>query len=1230
MPASEEPYYRQATMHLVFAISSVAMLLSTVWMVMADHMRPWKEVQRGFQEIERDKLKVAEREKLEEQKQKSQARIDEIDAEIKAKEASAEERAGQIRAIDAELRKLGGAFERLDIERRFKKTELDSKRSLYDGMIDRGEESQARTYLTTVVAETERELDSLSKKLEAAKSAQQAKADEKEALLGNVDKRIEEKERLTREVDRAKRLIEQKDAQYFGLLAWFRSLPLMDFAAPPAKIQQISLPDLMINYNFKEVPRYDRCTTCHQGIDRPGYDKDAHGEPMARAYRSHPFLTSGATTVDPRGKVVPAGLYLDANGPHPINSFGCTICHGGQGSGTDFTYASHTPDSLEEAKRWEEGYHWQNFHFWDFPMPPKRFIESGCLKCHQQITDIPQAAKLQAGYQRIVKYGCTGCHAIGGDGSLGPDLTGERQVGPNLSHIASKNSREWVQKWIANPHAFRPDSRMPRFYGLTNNSAQEDWPKAYAEIHAITHYLYAKSTPPADFTDPPAQTDPVKGKELFLQKGCLACHQHRPYAGGDLQQADRRSANPDYKPDLALTYDPESFPASVRGYAQAVFGPNLSNMSGKFQSPEQGLKWLTNWIQDPDRYHPRSLMPNLQLSQQDAADIARWILSVPGQWPVKVEVPGVESPEVTGAVDELVKLYVSKSGGFKKPDGKTVAASLSEVDDLVANQLKLEEKLMYLGEKTISRLGCFGCHTIPGFENAKPIGTALNDWGLKSPARLDYGHIAEYLADQPPDEKGDRDGTDLFYQEKIRHETRIGFLYQKLHRPRSYDYLKRNEKYKTWDDRLRMPRYAWADDPAAIEEIMTLVLGLTGERIAARYLPQTHATPSRTALAEGFKVLNRYNCAGCHVLEMPKFIVPAGVKVAEAFTDFKSNLRSSYTARNTDYIPELYPALSYDPKKKLDANAIETELGIGPDTGSSVTIEGMPIGLFENELTVQVWRPVSIRGYTFNIADNVTLDRTKIQTTPPNGGNFAWLYATHESERTGSPFDAFWNRLPPPLLREGNKVQTPWLSSFLKDPHMIRPAAQLRMPRVHYGKSATIPSRETEQLANYFAARDGAEFPYQAIAEQNPSYLAERNQAHLDYLGAGWLMMTNKASPCLQCHAIGQFKPSGGAQVVNGPDLREVASRFRPDYLEFWLANPRRLVPFTAMPQNFPPHGPAQILVPKTFENRPFDMVTAVRDTLMNYVSAVELQLATSNPEAAAAGTPPKPSGNSP
>ena len=304
-------------------------------------------------------------------------------------------------------------------------------------------------------------------------------------LKGHVADLEKEKERLTREADRVNGLIAQKDALYGGPLNWYsapmaflRSLPGIDIA-PPTKIQQISLPDLTINYNFKEVPRYDRCQTCHQGIDRTGYEKDAAGKDMPSVFKSHPFLTSGATTVDPRGKRGPGRPLSRRQRPASDEQLRLHDLPRRPGLGDRLHVMPRTrPIHSKQAEEWSKEHGWQNFHFWDFPMMPDRFIESGCLKCHTQITDIPQATKLQAGYQRITKYGCTGCHTIGGEGSIGPDLSDERQVGPNLSHIAAKDAKEWVVKWIANPHAFRPDSRMPRFYGLTNNSdAKEDWPK---------------------------------------------------------------------------------------------------------------------------------------------------------------------------------------------------------------------------------------------------------------------------------------------------------------------------------------------------------------------------------------------------------------------------------------------------------------------------------------------------------------------------------------------------------------------------------------------------------------------------------------------------------------------------------------------------------------------------------------------------------------------------------
>ena len=364
-------------------------------------------------------------------------------------------------------------------------------------------------------------------------------------------------------------------------------------AAPPTRIQQISLPDLTINYNFKDVPRYDRCTTCHQGIDRLGYDKDAEGKPMPSVYAAHPHLTDGATAVDPTGKVVTAGLYLDGNGPHTINSFGCTICHGGQGSGTDFTYASHEPNDLEEKEHWEQKYHWHEIHHWDEPMLPTRFLQSSCIKCHHQVTDVPQADKLQAGYQRIVKYGCTGCHTIGGEGSFGPDLTDERQVGPNLGHLGSKVSRDWALKWIKNPHAFRPDTRMPRYYGLTNNDAKGDWPKNHAEIHAITHYLFSKSTPPAEFVDPPAKGDAGAGQGALPPEGLHGLPRPQGIRTGDLPRVRPRIRQGRLRPQ----------PLEHRGQVP-VAGAGLP-LAGQLDQGPRGVP-----PQEPDAQRP-ALVPGL-------------------------------------------------------------------------------------------------------------------------------------------------------------------------------------------------------------------------------------------------------------------------------------------------------------------------------------------------------------------------------------------------------------------------------------------------------------------------------------------------------------------------------------------------------------------------------------------------------------------------------------------
>ena len=210
-------------------------------------------------------------------------------------------------------------------------------------------------------------------------------------------------------------------------------------------IEQIWLPELTLDYNFRNVARFDRCTTCHQGIDRLGGSASGGADiPVCQERRTFrgrqeclPHHGEGDGLPQPYAAHPRLDLFVGANSPHPMAEFGCTICHDGQGSATEFHWASHTPNDRQQRQRWHDQLGWSANPHWDSPMLARRFSESRCLVCHREPVELEPsrrfpdapAAKLMAGYHLARQYGCFSCHEI----PAFADVT--HKVGPSLRNI---------------------------------------------------------------------------------------------------------------------------------------------------------------------------------------------------------------------------------------------------------------------------------------------------------------------------------------------------------------------------------------------------------------------------------------------------------------------------------------------------------------------------------------------------------------------------------------------------------------------------------------------------------------------------------------------------------------------------------------------------------------------------------------------------------------------------
>jgi cytochrome c2 len=1178
-----DTHYRTSRLNVWFTLSSVFLLASIVWMVLADWNRPWKGYQRRFRELELAKL---EREAEELERSGAVASEEELRAAVEEARSKVDARAAELKPAEEALIQARGERWKAVEDAKRAKAEFNYQRFLVE---EHRRESGDLEYGAEGLAEIERRMNeaiALQQEAEAAADEAQARRDD---LRADVDQAEKALAAGTRDLARVRSRLEalQPRDPAAKVAQAIRDAPGLGFVGPTLKVQKQVLDDLSIELNFTKGRRIDMCQTCHMGIDRAGFEE------AEQPFTAHPRLD----------------LYLTAKSPHPLKEVGCTICHRGDGLALDFVRADHRPSDPAEAERWAQEHHWDKQHHWDYPMLATPMVEASCVQCHKSSMELiaDDAPTLSQGYRTFEQYGCYACHKV-------EWFPTKRRPGPTLKNFQAKFGLDFLQAWIANPKGFRPSTWMPQFFHLENYAPAEpvvasrygagreilgkEWDDA--SVSAISAFL-ASRAPRQALPPAPLEGDAHRGREVMRLSGCFACHNVAPWSGE------------------AKTKDPALEKSDTN-----QMGPNLRGVATKLDRD-----WLYWWIKDPQGYWPETRMPDLRLSDQDAADITAYMLEDPDK--IFHDVPqGWETSPVAMADEELREVLAEQARWFFSREGRAAIERRLEGQDPELRWDDLETLKVAVGEKLVANFGCFSCHEIEGLEDMMPIGTELTTWGSKTVDKLDFG-FGEHLF-----------GLDPHYRE--------GWLVQKLRAPRSFD----REKVKNPSEKLRMPWFGFGDDQ--VEALATFVVGLVDDEVQrARMEPSA----DELAMDSGLRAVRQKNCLACHMVD------PGTVTYED-----EHGVRRTVTAELLPLEDRPQPPRHDLAQVRRDLEELELDevgfrlLRAEPEVGGVGERVFVPaeklfdLGAPRGGDFVRVVTDYYYFGIELFDPEAANEDEAySYVTADPEGGGAVEDVDGSLRNHSEEPYDKIrWTFAPPVLWDEGAKLQKQWFYGFLHDVVPLRPQVRVRMPSFHFDGG------EAAAITDYFALKSAREWParyaralhlssgkpggelaaeigiepgvlagiengnaadtqaafakvlrwgtesgfalqgpvdpdFDVVEVRMPSYLASRAAELPEHLEIGRRIATDAVN-CYQCHfRLGEPPPAD--PIAWAPDLALTRERLRPGWVRTWLADPSRLYPGTSMPANFTGDPPQYQAIYPNSNNE--EQIRVVLEYLFNF-----------------------------
>ncbi|HEV2490962.1 MAG TPA: hypothetical protein VGT03_14240 [Candidatus Acidoferrales bacterium] len=774
-------------------------------------------------------------------------------------------------------------------------------------------------------------------------------------------------------------------------------------------IQQMDVKLIQINVNppgheindIGGVGLTDRCQSCHVGMDSK--------------YVPAAMTLTKADLGLQNDKFAPFSSHPDPQllAWHPPDTFGCSPCHGGNGRALVNITKAHG--------RYED---------WLWPLYYPENYEAGCQQCHSVDAWTEHAPVLNEAKILFRDRGCIGCHNYAGFDNQDEQLKNtQREIASLEKEKADDNlkiselnkqgdqapdnvtaQRLYADATNLTVNVSKIDARVDQLDDLSHSLQQEvkrvapdlkevrmklnpDWIPYWIghnwdfdpttempqfrlepdEIEAISAFIWQQGINGPALEKQPAG-NAAKGKDLFYSLGCLACHSIGEGAqrmGGD-------------------------------------FAANLSRVGEK-----DNYDYLVRWIHNPRvRTRPYCPFEHRDLGPEDYAKHG-----LPYQF-------DLEHSRCPNDGHELVVEQATVMPSFRLSweEARDIASFLeaqkhSDAHYEQANFLN-DSSLASKGRALVDHYGCAGCHEISGFEDAARIGTELTTEGSKPIGRFDFALLyTKAQAGILPDGKESSRGS--WYDLK-------GFFDQKLANPAVYD----TGKYKPNPmDRLRMPKPNL--DTQQKDALVSLLLGSTESTLPPSY--QYKPTDQRRYIQEGWWIATKYNCIGCHQIDIGQKSVLMGLPMYQS--DQAINLPPVLTSEGARVSPEWLKSFLANPAlntKDEDRNGIRSYLKVRMPTFYLSDDEIRKLVLFFEALSSQQEPFIPQKLVPLTEAERAVA--RGIFTSPA-----APCLKCHA---TGNPAHDK-NATAPNLVLAGARLRAPWTERWVTEPATIIPGTAM-------------------------------------------------------------------------------------------------------------------------------------------------------------------------------------------